>query len=229
MAHEWQEFCKSILEDENAYLILLGDLLSNATRSSVSNVYEEVMRPRDQKKLIAEQLRPLRERILGMVSGNHERRSGKDADNDPSLDIAAKLDIEDLYRRDAAFIKIQMGNNRSDGFKNPTYVLACTHGAAGGRLTGNAVNRAEQFGLGAIEGADALIVGHSHKPFVTKPGKIVIDPRHNIATIRPLVVVSCTSWLRFGGYAMQKMLMPSTNAPQIITLRGNRKEISVEM
>lgn len=228
MAHEWQEFCKAVLADENAYLVLLGDLLSNATRSSVSNVFEEVMRPRDQKRLMTELLRPLAPRILAMVSGNHERRSGKDSDNDPSLDIASKLDIEDLYRRDTAFVKIQMGDNRSGGDKNPTYVLACTHGAANGALTGGAVNRAERFGY-VLSGADALILGHTHKPFITQPGQIVIDPRQNEAYVRPFKVVSCTSWLNYGGYAMQKMLQPTTHAPQIMTLCGRKKQILVQM
>lgn len=229
MAHEWQEFCKTILADEHGYVVLLGDLINNATRSSVSNIFEETMRPRDQKRLMVEMLRPLKPRILAMVSGNHERRSGKDADDDPSYDIASKLDIEDLYRRDNAFLKIQMGDNRNaGGDRNPTYILTITHGAAGGRLTGNAVNRAEQFGY-ILSGSDALILGHSHKPFVTQPSQIIIDPRQNQVYMRPFKVVSCTSWLRYGGYAMQKQLLPSSNAPQIMTLCGRKKQILVQM
>jgi hypothetical protein len=46
---------------------------------------------------------------------------------------------------------------------------------------------------------------------------------------QPFKVVSMTSWMTYGGYAAQKMLLPTSHAPQIITLRGNRKEIRVEM
>ena len=88
MEQEWIAFCRQIASDQNAYIILGGDLMNNATRSSVSNVFEERIRPRDQKKQLVTLLEPVRDRILCMVSGNHERRSGKDADDDPTYDIA---------------------------------------------------------------------------------------------------------------------------------------------
>ena len=185
------------------------------------------MRPREQKKRMVEMLAPLRDRILAMVNGNHERRN-KDVDDDPSYDIAVKLDIEELYRENIAFVKIQMGEQASNGLLNPTYCLVVTHGAGGGMLTGGAVNRAERFGY-VMDGADALILGHTHKPYVTQPSKIYIDTRNNKVTLKPFKVVSMTSFLTWGGYAAQKMLLPTSNAPQLITLKGRKKEISVTM
>ena len=226
MTREWELFCQRIL-DEEAYLILGGDLINNATRSSVSNIFEETMRPKEQKKLMVAMLNPIADRILAMVTGNHERRN-KDVDNDPSYDIAAKLDIEDRYRENIAFIKLQIGDLQNDGTRNPTYVLAVTHGAGGGALTGGVVNRAERFGY-VIDGADALILGHSHKPFITQPCKIKIDPHNNMITFKPFKVISMTSWMTWGGYAAQKMLSPTSFAPQIMTLKGTKKEITVEM
>ena len=173
-------------------------------------------------------LTPLKDKILCMVSGNHERRSGKDADDDPSYDIACKLDIEDRYRQNIAFLRIQIGNISGNGQLNPTYLLTVTHGAGGGMLTGGAVNRGERFGY-VLDGCDAIIVGHTHKPFITQPAKIAIDSRNNRVSIKPFKVISSTSWLQWGGYAAQKLLTPSSFSPQIITLCGNRKEIRVEM
>lgn len=228
MEKEWAEFCRHIEELPNAYIILGGDLINNATRNSVSNVFEETMRPREQKKVIAEMLMPIRNRILCAVSGNHERRSGKDADDDPTYDIMCKLDLEHLYRENVAFMKIQIGNKKGDGERNPTYVLTITHGAGGGLLTGGSVNRNERFGY-VIDGMDCLIVGHTHKPFVTQPSKIKIDPFNNKVSIKPFKVVSSTSWLKYGGYAAQKMLLPSSHAPQTITLCGRKKDIKITM
>lgn len=76
---------------------------------------------------------------------------------------------------------------------------------------------------------DALIVGHSHKPFVTQPGKISVDTHNNKISIKPFKVVTSTSWMDFGGYAAQKMLLPSSHALQTITLCGTKKEITVTM
>lgn len=227
-ADEWKAFVGKISASSNVYLTLGGDLINNATRSAVSNIFEEVMRPRDQKKMIAEMLAPIKDRILCAVSGNHERRSGKDADDDPMYDILCKLDIEDVYRENIAFLKLQFGDPNGDGKRNPTYTFVVTHGAGGGMLTGGAVNRNERFGY-AIDGADCLIVGHTHKPFITQPSKIKIDVYNNKVSIKPFKVVSASSWLKYGGYAAQKMLLPTSHAPQIITVCGGHKELKVTM
>ena len=229
MKKQWDQFCQSILETPNTYITLGGDLINNATRNSVSNIFKETMFPSTQKRKMAEMLKPLARdgRILCAVSGNHERRSQKDCDDEPMFDIMCKLDLEHLYRENMAFVKIQIGNTKASGLKNPTYTLVVTHGAGGG-MTGAAVHKNERFGY-VIDGADCLIVGHTHKPFVTQPSKIYVDTHNNKISFKPFKVVSSTAWLDFGGYAAQKMLLPSSHAPQIITLCGNMKKIEVKM
>lgn len=168
LEREWSMFCANFLKDEDAYLILAGDLINNGLKNSVTNVYEETVRPRDQKRIMTEMLTPLKDRIL-----------------------------------------------------------AATHGAGGGALTGGAVNKAERFGY-VIDGIDALIVGHTHKPFVTDPVKIKVDASHKKIYFAPFRVISVSSWLAYGGYPVRKMLSPTANTRQIITLSGTKKEIRVE-
>lgn len=224
---EWKAFCTDILKDENAYIILAGDLVNNALKNSVSNVYEETMRPREQKRIMVEMLTPLRDRILAATSGNHERRSAKEADDDVTYDIMCKLDLEHLYRENIAVIKCKFGRDKIDGKRNPCYILAVTHGAGGGMLTGSAVNRAERFGY-IWDGLDALVVGHTHKPFDTEPMKLKVDKQRNRVELVPFRVVSVSSWLAYGGYAVRKMLLPAGNTRHIMTLCGNHKEIRIE-
>ena len=226
MEAAWREFRTAIQNEENSYIILCGDLVNNSTRNSVSNVFDEVMRPREQKRLMTEMLMPLRDKILCAVPGNHEGRSGRDADDDPMYDICAKLDLEDIYRENMAFLKIQIGKLDANGTRNPTYTFAVTHGSGGGILTGGAVNRAERFGY-AIDGADALIVGHTHKPFNTYPGKIKIDANNNRVSVKPFHVVNCSSWLDFAGYAMKHMMLPTAHVAQKILLSGKSKDMKI--
>lgn len=234
MEQEFISFIKSVKETPNVYLVLGGDLIDNGTRSGVSNIFRATMPPSQQKKEMANILSEVKDRILCFVPGNHERRSGKDADDDPVYDIAAKLDLETLYRENIAFVKIQLGNKEREngtlmeGTKRPTYTIVVTHGAGGGIYTGAAVNRNERFGY-VIDGMDALIVGHTHKPFTTQPGKIKIDPFNNRVSIKPFKVICSTSWLTWGGYAAQKMLLPSTHCLHTLTLKGDKKEIVVTM
>lgn len=209
---EWNKFVEKIKNEPNSYIILAGDLMNNATRSSVSNVFDDVLRPKEQKKRLIDYLTPIKDKIICAVSGNHERRSGKDADNDPMYDIMCKLDLEDLYRENIAFVKIQLGSPKQVASRQAkTYTFAVTHGAGGGILTGSGVNRNERFAY-AIDGLDCLIVGHTHKGAVSKPAKIVVDPRNNFVSLKPFTVITSQSWLSYGGYAMQKMLLPATNA-----------------
>ena len=234
MEQEFIQFIDSIKSKPNVYLILGGDLLDNGTKSGLTNPFRAVYPPSIQKKMMAEILKPCAERILCMVCGNHERRSGKDADDDPCYDIAAILGIENRYRENIAFLNIQMGKQHNDpgsrmaGHHRPSYNIVVTHGAGGGILTGGAVNRSERFGY-VIDGMDALILGHTHKPYTTQPSKIQIDVRNDKVSFKPFKVISMTSWLSWGGYSAQKMLLPTSHCLQTITLCGNKKEMIVTM
>ncbi len=52
MTEAWEKFCATVLDDPNAYIILGGDLINNATRTSVSNIFDEIMRPMEQFYMI---------------------------------------------------------------------------------------------------------------------------------------------------------------------------------
>ena len=220
---EWENFLKSV-ERENAYLILVGDLLNNNTRGvKFANPFDETMRPREAKRKMVEDLKPIKDRILCITTGNHEERTLRDSDQDLTYDICSKLDIEDVYRENACFMVVSIGergnSHHSNGVQaNATFTFCVTHGAFGGALTGGMVNRNERFG-GIIEGLDCLVTAHAHKGAVTKPSKIVIDPRNNIVSVKHYVAISCVSWLNYGGYAARKMLTPAQACdPQKIRL-----------
>lgn len=230
---EWNKFIEKIKNEDNSYVILGGDLINNATRNSVSNIFDEVMRPREQKQLLVKYLEQIKDKILCAVSGNHERRSIKDADDDPTYDVMCKLGLEDVYRQNMAFLRIQMGTDKDRKqlrHKTPTYVIGVTHGAGGGIMTGSSINRNERFGY-AIDGLDALIVGHTHKGAITKPSKILVDSRNNKVSFKPFTVIISQSWLNYGGYATQKMLLPASNASvdngQKILLKRKEKNITL--
>ena len=234
MQENFEHFISLVKETPNVYLTLGGDLINNSTRSSVGSPFTEVMPPHLQKREMANILAPIRDRILCFVPGNHERRSGKDADDCPIYDIAAKLDLEDLYREDMAYLKIQLGvpanenGTRTKGEERPTYIIVVTHGAGGGMLPGAAVNRGQRYGY-IFNHMDLLLVGHTHVPYNAKYKKINIDSRNNKITAEDFKVVCATSWLDYAGYPVQKMLTPTSYADQTILLRGTEKKIKASM
>ena len=230
-------FIGEIANTPNMFVFLGGDLLDNGTRNSVTNIFRSVKTPSQAKKEMAEILRPLAEknRILCSVSGNHEKRKdNRDSDDDPCYDIMAKLDCENLHRENVAFVKIVLGEQRDEngirtaGRYRPSYTFYVSHGSGGGMLPGSVINRNERMGY-AVDGVDAVLVGHSHKPMLSQPGKIVVDNRNNKVSIVPFKVITATTWLDYGDYAAAKMLLPSSHCIQKIRLSAYRKEMVVTM
>lgn len=222
---EWQEFLEKV-KTEKAYLILDGDLLNNSVRGcKFTNPFDEAIRPRDAKRRMVKYLEPVRDQILCVVTGNHERRTFRDDDQDLTYDICSKLDLEELYRENIAFMRIGIGKKTSSRKGHPiprnVYTFAVTHGAGGGIYTGASVNRNERFG-NIIDGLDCLVVGHSHKGFVTKPSKVIIDARNGRVRMEHYTVISCVSWLNYGGYPARGMLLPAQVCdPQSIRLSNS--------
>lgn len=227
MEQEFLKFIDTVKNTPDTYLVLAGDHINNATKSSVSNCFDDIYRPSEQKKMMAKILEPVRDRILCATDGNHEDRSGKDVDDDPIYDIMAKLDIEDRYRKNLAVVKIQIGDYRnSHNGSNPSYIIAVTHGSGGGALTGSSVNKTERFGY-AFDGVDLVFTGHTHKPLNTTPSKLRVDTRNNVIKEVPFDVVVATSWMRYSGYVARKMLTPTSHVLQKVTLCGTKKEIEI--
>lgn len=200
-----------IAKEPNSYVTLQGDLIDNGTRNSVTNIFRATMPPSQQKREMAKALEPIRDKILCILPGNHERRSGKDADDDPCYDIAAKLDLEDRYREDIAFVRIALGRRIGGNQKPLSYLLACVHGAGGGALPGSTVNKADRF-MQSMDGVDVFIHGHSHKPYCLRGSKLVIDAANKRVTRRPTLAMCAGSWLGYVGYPIEKMLTATAEA-----------------
>lgn len=227
MKKEWKNFIQRVIDDPELFLILNGDLINNNTRSSVGSPWDDTVRPSEQKKHMVEMLNPIKDRLLCCTSGNHERRSLKDVDDDPTYDIMTKLDLEDIYRQNAAFMKIQIGKHDTMTNKaKMAYTFAVTHGSGGGGA-GATVNRNERWG-NVIDGVDCVVVGHTHKGTVTRPSKLVFDPYKNVVTVKDYLVISCVAWQRYAEYPLQKMMLPaSVGNPQILYLSDKEKHIEV--
>ena len=210
----WQQFYDligQIAKEPDTYVTLQGDLIDNGLKNSVTNVYRQTMRPYEQKREMAKALEPIRDKILCIIPGNHERRSKKESDAFPTYDIATKLDLEDRYRESIAFVRIALGKRTSGKIRDckpHVYYLACLHGAGGGGLPGAGVNRNDRF-LQTMDGVDILITAHTHKPYALRGSKMVLDVPNRRATFRPTLHMVAGPWLAYHGYAIDKMLAPA--------------------
>ena len=229
MEQEFITFINRVKDEPNSYLLLLGDLCDLGLKNALTDVYRATMPPSQQKREMANILAPVAHKVLAAVSGNHEYRGVKEADNDVTRDVLAKIDREDVYRENIAFVKLQFGDRSLRGMSRPAYTLGICHGNGGGAMMSGALLRGEKFGMCLSGDVDGLVYGHTHKNITAVNAKLHVDARNNFVTLKPFHIINSTSWLEYGGYAARKMLMPSIHNIQRITLCGDHKEMLVTM
>lgn len=227
LSKKWQEVKEKILSTPDTYIVIGGDMINNNTRGGIGNVFADTVRPREQKEWLVKELKPLAElgKILCITAGNHENRSEKDCDDNPLYDVACKLNLEDIYRPNMCFLKIQIGK-RDESYRQ-TYTVGVTHGSAGGALTGSSVNKNERFAY-TFNGLDCLITGHTHKVVESYPDQLVIDAKNNKITFKTMVVITATSWTGYGDYALRKQMAPASFRIQKLTFK-KQKEKDIEI
>lgn len=194
-----------IASDPDSYIVLVGDMLNNGLKDSLTNVYEEVLPPHAQIEKCAELLEPVKDRILGAVGGNHEARTKLAVDLDPMCAVMCILGRQELYRQNMAFIRVCLKRNST----KDNHTLLLIHGKS---------ERAKRNFAYSLEGVDAVISGHTHNGIVEKPARIVFTGKNRVV-IKPLVSLTANSWLGYGGYAAAAMYRPAaTSAPQYLEL-----------
>jgi len=212
----WSNWINVVKNDDKGYVVIIGDMVDNGLKNSKTNSYEATMRPREQKEWLKNELEPIKHKILGACRGNHEIRSTLEADDCPLYDVMAKLNLEDLYRENMAFLKINLGERNRD--RQFSYTLVLAHGGSRGKVT--------KFGY-SVDGMDVLVTGHTHTPESNFPSKIIIDTKNEIVKMQEYVHVIVPSFATYGGYALRNMYMPQGNKIPIIKLDGEKKGISL--
>lgn len=216
-SRKWGAFEK-LLSADNAFVVFAGDQMEYATRTSKSDVYTQRLSPREQKDWWIEHLKPLKNKVLCIVDGNHEfNRASKDADCFPLYDIALALGIEDRYRSEACFVDISIGTNKIDGRHRQTRYI--------GRITHRAQNLVNYGTADAFEGIDFFVSGRTHKPADRPLGKIVYDTRTNQIREKTVENVVCGHFLDYGGYSERSGYRPTSQKLYKIIIDGDAKNI----
>ncbi len=216
----FENLINQVKNSENEYLILLGDLVNNGIKSSVTNTYEEVIPPGEQKRQAITLLRPVASKILGMVSGNHEYRTRREVDQDISLDIALALGIENQYDPNHLIIDLLVGDVR--------YVFYVFHGHSATRLPGGTVNAYQRVQWN-IFGVDAYIHGHDHMPYAIPYTSYFYAPNNRQVQVKTFYDISVAPWISWTGYAARKQLRPSPIVQVVLKLPSKQKDLKIFM
>ena len=219
-----------VAKTPNAFCVLNGDVLNNATKTSVSDIYSETLTPMQEVLRAYEILEPIKTKILAMDTGNHEIRTYKKEGIDLSYILARELGIEDRFSMEGVLLFLTFGEScrrKAEGRKI-TYSMYMTHGGAGGgRKEGaKAIRLAD---MASIVDADIYLHSHSHLPFIMKQGFYRTNLAQRSTTFVEKLFVNSSASLSYGGYGQAQEYKPASTTCPIIYLSGSAREMKATL
>lgn len=230
-----QERIEYVANTPNAYCVLNGDLIDNATKTSIGDCYANEFNPMEQLKTAVALFEPLKNKIIAISHGNHENRTYRKEGIDLSYLLAAQLGLADRYTATSAVIFLRFGEqsrklketNGSGNVRKLCYTLYMLHGSGGGRKEGaKAIRLAD---MASIIDCDIYLHAHTHLPMVMKQGFFRIDPRNSKVACVEKLFVNTAANLDYGGYGEAGEFKPSSKTSPIIYLSGKKKEFSARL
>lgn len=212
----------------NAYCILNGDLLDNATKTSIGDTYAQTLNPMDQLEKAVELFGPIKDKIICIDPGNHEARTYRKEGINLSALIATQLGRQDYYSPTSAiiFLRFGKGSQHVHGRKI-RYTIYTLHGSGGGRKEGaKAIRLAD---MASIIDADIYIHSHTHLPMIMRQAFHRIDVINSSVTLVDKLFVNTAANLNYGGYGEAGEFKPSSKETPVIYLSGKKKAFKAKL
>lgn len=220
-----------VANNPNAYCIMNGDIMDNATKTSIGDAYISEFNPMQQLQIAVELFSPIKKKILAITHGNHEARTYRKEGIDLSYMISAQLGLTDRYSQTSALIFLRFGkgknHGRNGGLAKQIYTIYMLHGGGGGRKEGaKAIRLAD---MASIIDTDIYIHSHTHLPMIMKQAHYRIDKINNSVSLVDKLFVNTASNLDYGGYGEAQEFKPSSKDTPVIYLSGIKKEMSARL
>lgn len=225
--HQGTKFCDEVYAKESldltaergVYIIGMGDLLETAVRDSVgSGVYDQTSIVHEQIEIMTEWLRPHKDRIIGLLSGNHEDRIYDRVGIDVMRIMCKELNVNDLDT--GRLICLQVGKQK--------YSLYVTHGSSGATLPYTKIKQC--LALQQYVDADLYAMGHVHAIDSHSRAVHTIDEKtKKIIEYEKIFVITGHYLNYFGSYAHKKGLIPSKKGSPVIKLYKDEHKIRVSI
>lgn len=214
-----QERIEYVKNTPNAYCILGGDLMDNATKTSIGDTYTQTMSPMEQIDYITNLFKPIKKKILCAVLGNHEMRTYKKEGIDPMRCVCDRLGCAERYSNTGALVFVRFGEDGKH--RKLCYTLYTTHGAGGGRKEGaKAIRLAD---MASIVDADVYCHHHTHLPMIMKQDYYRTSLSNSSVSKVTKLFVNGSSNLDYGGYGETQGYKPSSKDKPKIILNGKIK------
>ena len=195
---EYLKYLKTIENDPLAAVIVLGDLLDNATQGSKGCVFSQRMMPQKQIEQSIEYLYPIRDKIIFWCDGNHEERSFRQTGSDPGYTMCLGLNCLDKYNYVHGFITITA--------KGKTYKVYATHNIGRTETKLKTIARAHPD-------CDLVIGGHIHQSKVIPVAQQLYNGK-----VRTTYAITGKAWLKDESYSISAAYEPVSDVQPVIHL-----------
>jgi len=214
---KFRDMVKWIKDTPEAYTFLMGDVFDATIRSSIGNVYENQFNLAKAKDFITEELRPIKDKILGCFEGNHEERIVKATGDSPIKDLSKFLNIE-YFPNWCAYLFLNVGesrgNKRMDKRRPISYSAFLHHIIGGGRTQGGKVNRI--MSLKGMALADIYFGAHVHSKIALKEKYIYPDMHNKKLIEQQECFVATGSYMGYASYSLKGMyIKPATGSTRV--------------
>ena len=209
-----------VLQKDNRHIILMGDLIENSAKNSVgAGVYEQVDDPQTQIDEILDELWPAKDRILGLLTGNHEERTYKTSGVDVSANMARTLGVP--YLKYGGFIRLVVNGVGYTGY--------ITHGASSSATTTGKRNAAVKL-RGIAPDCDFYCIGHMHISDAWHEEPITLNLRNSTVGVRRQSFIITGNFLTYlGSYGQMKCYEPTKTGAPRLRFDGTRKDLHVSI
>ena len=219
---------KWIAEKEHRRAWILGDIFDAILDGSPGNMHEAVCSLKDAKLLAEDILKPIAYKIDLVVPGNHDNRIFNKTTDEIIFDLCKYLGIESKYHFGDYTGVIRFGKQTANHNKPVAYTFICTHGSGGSTTIAGKITRL--LGIAEIvKNCDLNVMAHIHDILTCKLEPFIVDSRNGQLKSMVQTFVSSSSWLDYGGYALEKKYRPAKTGSPRIRLYGDRKDIHISI
>ena len=213
-----------IKNTEDCYCFLNGDFLEAVTKTSKGDIFTQKITPQQQRDDVINLLKPIKDKVLAMTTGNHEQRIYGEMGIDLSADIASGLGCP--YRPEGMLFKLSFGDIRPNSSHRP-YVFwgYLSHGYGGARTRSAKAVKAERMSTWIH--ADWYAMSHDHVVNVAPNVYLMPDNRGTVnnqgflsgkVSAHREMLIKTNAYLKWGGYAEQGGFPPSDLSTPLIQL-----------
>jgi len=201
-----QGYIDWVKSKSNAFIVLTGDLINSATLNSASSPFQQNMDMKTQIAEVVKMLKPVKNKIVGAITGNHEQRLERYCGYNPTISICDRLDIP--YFGIDVILLFRMGCHGLKGCPRANFTVYVHHTTGGGSTVGGKINRVDKLRQ-CVANCDAYVGSHNHMLGCVHTQIYKVNENEGRVDALRQMLIDTGGFLNYeGSYANEKMLPP---------------------